>query len=102
MAEFETTVMREDASGDEQEVTIFVEYSTHKAYRGARDSLCGKRGAGPPLEPDEPAGIDIEGAKDENGKDVELSEDELRTIEEAIISDLESAAEPDFDPDRDF
>lgn len=41
-------------------LVLEVEVSTWLATRGARDSLGGRPGAGPPLEPDEPAGFDIE------------------------------------------
>jgi hypothetical protein len=39
---------------------VVVNYTFTSASRGARDSLGGKRGAGPPLEPDEPAEVEIE------------------------------------------
>jgi hypothetical protein len=69
---------------DEDEIEVVVEYIYHRAYHGARDSLGGVRGAGPPLEPDEPAGIEIESVTDEHNKEyVEtLSEDELLRLED--------------------
>ena len=41
----------------EQEITV--EYDYYHLRRGERDSLCGVRAAGPPLEPDETAGVVI-------------------------------------------
>lgn len=38
---------------------VEVSYKLHKGSKGARDSLCGIRGAGPPLEPDTDPEIEI-------------------------------------------
>jgi hypothetical protein len=46
---FDTFIVR-----DENEIAVTVEFSMSRGYKGARDSLCGVRRAGPPLEPDEP------------------------------------------------
>jgi len=70
-----------------REVEVEVSYDAWPASRGARDSLCGKAGAGPPLEPDEPAGIEITGAKDDTGRDWDLTKEEEREIEEAISNE---------------
>ena len=43
----------------ELSLNVVVEYDVHAATRGARDSLGGKADAGPPLEPDEPAWVEI-------------------------------------------
>lgn len=73
------------------EVQVEVEYTYHRAHRGARDNLCGKRGAGPPLEPDEPAEIEIESVLDAvSGADVELSNAEHDRIIDAIADSLAS------------
>lgn len=45
---------------DDVDYEVEVHYTYHRAYRGQRDSLGGVRGAGPPLEPDEPAMVEIE------------------------------------------
>lgn len=45
------------------EVEVEVSYTYVPASRGARDSLGGRRGAGPPLEPDEPATVEINSCK---------------------------------------
>jgi hypothetical protein len=72
MSTFHTSILR----GDE-EIDLEVEYTAWKASRGARDSINGVKGAGPPLEPDEPAGIEIENAIDrETGHAIELTRDE--------------------------
>ena len=70
-----------------REIEVEVSYDAWPASRGARDSLCGKAGAGPPLEPDEPAGIEITGAKDSAGQEWDLTEEEEREIEEAISNE---------------
>ena len=70
-----------------REIEVEVSYDAWPACRGARDSLCGKAGAGPPLEPDEEACIEITGAKDDTGRDWDLTEEEEREIEEAISNE---------------
>ena len=70
-----------------REIEVEVSYDAWPASRGARDSLCGKAGAGPPLEPDEPAGIEITGARDSDGREWELTKEEEREIEEAIANE---------------
>ena len=86
------TIMRErNLNGNDVgcEVEIEVEYTYHRARRGARDSLCGKRGAGPPLEPDEPAEIEIDSVTDAtSGAEVELTEAERDRITDEIIEKL--------------
>ena len=67
-----------------REIEVEVSYDAWPASRGARDSLCGKAGAGPPLEPDDPGGIEITGAKDSAGQEWDLTKEEEREIEEAI------------------
>ena len=70
------------------EVDVEVEYHFRRGCRGSRDSLGGKRGAGPPLEPDEPDEIEIESIKDEAGKEMECTDAELETILEEAWDDL--------------
>ena len=67
-----------------REIEVEVSYDAWPASRGARDSLGGKAGAGPPLEPDDPGGIEITGAKDDTGREWDLTKEEEREIEEAI------------------
>ncbi len=66
------------------EIPIDVEYSYYKGSKGARDSLGGIPGAGPALEPDEPASIEIESVFDKNGCEIELTDKELEKIEQKI------------------
>jgi hypothetical protein len=73
---------------DDAEITVTVDYSFSRARRGARDSLCGVRGAGPPLEPDEDEEIEIQSVTDENGKEVELTADETDKIEQQCWDDI--------------
>ena len=40
-------------------IELLVKFDYCRAHKGARDSLGGVRGAGPPLEPDEPESIEI-------------------------------------------
>ena len=59
-----------DRDGEDFEVVADVEY--HRAYRGQRDSCGGVRGAGPPLEPDEPAGFEIGSVTDGDGNAIDV------------------------------
>ena len=70
-----------------REIEVEVSYDAWPASRGARDSLCGKAGAGPPLEPDDPGGIEITGAKDSAGQEWELNRREMNEIQEAISNE---------------
>ena len=74
---FETTIEREE------EMAVTVTYSYSKGCRGTRDSLGGVRGAGPPLEPDEPPSVDIMRVIASDGADYEsdLTENERKRIE---------------------
>ena len=59
------------------------EFEYHRAYKGARDSISGVRGAGPALEPDEPAHFELIGAYDiETGEVIELTNDEIDDAEQ--------------------
>jgi hypothetical protein len=69
-----------------------VTYRSYKAHRGARDSFMGRPGAGAQLEPDEPAGIEIESIK-LFGHEVEVSEKDLENIEEKILAEMEGKDE---------
>jgi hypothetical protein len=84
-----TTTLTRD--GDDLEVEV--EYTFSKGCRGARDSLGGKAGAGPPLEPDEPDEVEIDSVTDENGTDVELTDEEITALEEKCLENYESTME---------
>ena len=66
------------------EVEVQVEYTYHSACRGARDSLGGIRGAGPPLEPDEDEYVELSSVKF-NGQEVELTEQQQEQIEQECL-----------------
>ncbi len=90
------TVYREsdEDEADDDVVEVVVEYAYHRTLFGARDSLSGKAGAGPPIEPDEPAHVEIQSVTmADTGEEVELSDDEARElmqrIEAAITDDLD-------------
>lgn len=84
MSEHMTEIYREDADGNEIPITVRVEYAHHRAIRGRRDSLCGVRGAGPQLEPDEPACVEIERVTGPDGE-LELTADERDAVESEIM-----------------
>jgi len=69
-------------------VSLLVEYTYHKASRGARDSLGGIAGAGPPLEPDEPESVDVESVRSDDDIQGLLSEDQIEQITRAILEKL--------------
>jgi len=74
---FTTTITRE--------IEVTVEYTFHKGSKGARDSINGVRGAGPPLEPDEPDSVEILAVVDtNNGRDIDLTPAEESEIEEQL------------------
>lgn len=80
-----TTLNRED-----QDIPVTVEFTYMRGCRGARDSLCGKRGAGPPLEPDEPDEIEIATVQDDMGNEIECTDKELALIEEECWATVEN------------
>lgn len=80
----DTTIERDDA-----EIPVTVEYSYHKGCPGRRDSLGGRAGCGPPLEPDDPEEIEIQSVKGPDGKEVDLTDDELERIEQRCWDALE-------------
>jgi hypothetical protein len=87
------TVERENQlTGEITEHEVEVEFAYHRAYRGQRDSLCGVRGAGPALEPDEPANCEFESAvRCETGEDIELTESEIERATEKAFDSLADA-----------
>jgi hypothetical protein len=66
-----------------------VRYYAVPACRGARDSLGGVPGAGPPLEPDEPGHLEFEGAFDpDTGAELSLTPAEEEVALEAVARSL--------------
>lgn len=84
---------------DDVEVEVIVDYTFYRAYRGARDGRFG-----PPIEPDEPAHVEINSVTDKSGKELELSEKLMEELqqkaEEDYGDDCDDYPEPDYD-DRD-
>jgi hypothetical protein len=85
----ETTIERECTfmgSDVMREVPLLVEYTYHQGCRGERDSLCGVRGAGPPIEPDEPPYIELDSVTDaDSGSEIELTDTESNRIRDECI-----------------
>ena len=79
--------MRGDGVYDDvtEEIEVKVTYSYSRGCKGARDSLCGVRGAGPALEPDEPASVEIVSVLDKDGNEYELTPREQERIREACM-----------------
>ena len=74
----------------EAEIEVEVKFAYHPACRGKRDSLGGKRGAGPALEPDEPATLEFETAT-AGGVEIELTKQEIERAEEQAWEDRADA-----------
>jgi len=80
-----------EVNGEDVTFIVGIELEYHRAYRGARDSLCGVLGAGPALEPDEQAELEIESViNTENGHDIELTDSEIETAIEKGWEQLEN------------
>lgn len=103
MATYSATITREKSvnSNDvEVEVSIDIQYTYYRACRGARDSCGGIRGAGPPLEPDEPASIEIDSVVEHDmGTDIELTDSETEKFTEEIMESLADAAQDYPEPE---
>ena len=78
------------------DVPITVDWTFSPGCRGARDSLGGIRGAGPPLEPDEPPEIEIVSTK-LGSTEVELSDTDRETIEHELWNEI-AAMQQDNEP----
>lgn len=85
--EFEYTLTREDDEGNEVELQVTVSGEAVRESRGSRDRW------GCPLEPDEPATFEVESVTDDDGNEIELTDDEYTNIVEAGMS---AAADADL------
>ena len=87
-----TTIIVEREMPDDDEIEFEVEvcFCAHKAYRGARDTIC-RPGDGQPLEPDEPAWLEFESAT-VNGQDFELDADEIDKARDQAEEECADAA----------
>lgn len=83
MSTYRTTLTREAEDGEDIEIPVVVSYTFHRAHRGATD---GKYG--PPLEPSEPAHIEIDDVSTPSGEWICTEDDELAKLEAEIMSDL--------------
>jgi hypothetical protein len=72
---------------DEEDFEVIAHVTFRPACKGKRDSICGVRNAGPPLEPDEPAGFEIESVTDKDGNEIDAD----KNLEERIY---EESGEP--------
>lgn len=81
---YETSVERNGST------VIVLVYGTYiRGYKGARDSLNGKRDAGPALEPDEPPHVEIDRALNaETGEPFMLTGDEVEKISDLMIENV--------------
>lgn len=77
---------------DEQDFEVIACVTYHKGHRGARDSLGGVLGAGPQLEPDEPAEFEIGSVTDSVGNEIDVDEE----LEERIVEEANDAMESEF------
>ena len=77
---FTITIEQDDGT----EIDVQVEAVYYPGCKGARDSCCGVRNAGPPLEPDEPAYVEIETVS-HNGQKIEVSDMAMESIEEQAM-----------------
>lgn len=89
----------------ETDQNLKIEWIYYPPCRGARDSCGGVAGAGPALEPDDPAELEFIKAYDEQtGEEVELTESEQDTAREKAweeMSEQDDCPEP-LDDDREF
>jgi hypothetical protein len=84
----------EDA--DDKEHAIRVEFTLLPGCRGARDSLCGVRGAGPPLEPDEDPEIEITSITlAATGEEIEPSDKDTNRIIDECWDYVAEMSEPE-------
>jgi hypothetical protein len=106
MSTLKTVIEWNSETGEEREIEVF--YTYHRACRGQRDSCCGVRGAGPPLEPDEPAMVEVDRAMMHDPTfhdraamtDVwdQLSEKQQERIEEECLQATSEPPEREYDP----
>ena len=72
------SIYREDDNGDDQEVVLTIEASFYAGQRGDRES--------PPIQDY----VEIDSSKDSDGNDVDLTDEEVEGIEEALWDQVES------------
>lgn len=67
-------------------IQVVVRGDYYPASRGARDSLGGRAGMGPPLEPDEAEDFEIDTVTDESGQEIEISDQEHEELVHAFFN----------------
>lgn len=83
---------------DDGEVELRVEFGATPFRRGMRDSLCGVRGAGPALEPDEPAAVEVESVTNAvTGEPVELDNADMDRVFEVCLESVADSADDYFE-----
>lgn len=70
----------------EEDIAVTVTYTAYPASRGARE-----RGTGLQLEPDEESSIEIESVKDSTGKEIDVSDSDLKQLESEISDTIRDA-----------
>jgi hypothetical protein len=84
----------------ESSVLVEVEYAFSRGRSGTRDSVNGKRGAGPPLEPDDADELELLSVNIIGGIDISqhLSPLELKALERQCWEDLRYHLATDAEP----
>lgn len=83
---------------DDGEVELRVEFGAIPFRRGMRDSLCGVRGAGQALEPDEPAAVEVESVTNAvTGEPVELDNADMDRVFEVCLESVADSADDYFE-----
>ena len=77
--------------------SLNVEYDYFPFRRGMRDSLGGVRGAGPPLEPDEPASVDINAITSTENLYELFTEEDIERIGELVMQELYERAHDGYE-----
>ena len=72
-----------------EDVPIRVQYTAHSATQGKRDGRCGLK-----LEPDESAHISIEGVHASDGREITLTSEQERSMEDEISEWLQGMYDP--------
>ena len=82
---------------DDKDFEVIADVTYHRAYRGQRDSCGGVRGAGPPLEPDEPAHFEIGSFTDGAGNEIDVD----KKLEQRILEEADERMEKEMEKEMD-
>lgn len=75
---------------NDEEVWTKIYYNYFPAAKGKRDSLAGIVNAGPQLEPDSPASVDITLCRTIHGEEIALTEEQAQEVETEIFELMEN------------